>query len=695
MERRDLIDKKAWAALLFLSLALTPSGAQAQSTPSFDCQKATTAVEKLICSDPTLAELDRKMADAFGRAMGKAPVADRDAIRQRQRRWLQARANACGLDTALPGFRGFYESSPARCVEFMYAQWLQYRGQQITAPTQQIEVPFEAKRQTFLPHVLVSHDDQLCGDFLGGLRRDFLARHRGDDRVYKEPPMVLAHWMAWPSQPLGGLGVDVVEADLDQNGHKQLLIHVAQLIYSHTGYALVVSPETLSNDLLAEIMESTKSQPQDRKQPRFKVNDVEPKEWTEYHGDGSPIKVLSYRGGLYLYGLSEGLNFGSSSGRPAGTATLRRIHADGSTELRCEVSIAPPVGTLPMPWPVPRPDARSVPAEAVAWMQTLREIQGTEGKLSGTLHSLARVIGSSTYTWYDALVRPWDVGARSRPWHPSAPAMRAWIKEWGYQSLSQFRLARRFETGRSTAIDALAAYYERSFGVTNGKEAASAITNRVISASFVVHGLYGPDQLSPEQAVRYTEPREWDEATRRLRSALLVGTTPHEIDALIEAGAMLSGRATWGVVTSPEPALFYALEHPDEVSWLLDKGVDINEGNGFRKTALMYAAQYDLDSTVTLLLARGADPNRRTDARNAGDANLWFDGRTALMYAAENGSERVITELVRAGSDTCAVDTGQRDVANYLSRNRRLSDEERTRVAGLIAQKPCGRSKQN
>jgi uncharacterized protein YecT (DUF1311 family) len=682
--------KKAWLALLFAGLALTAPYAQAQSTPSFDCGKATTPVEKLICGDPKLGELDRKMATIFRQALDKAPSADRASIIERQNRWLKARTDACGLDPADPGFRRSVESSPANCVERMYARWLEYTGGQITTPPpRRIEVRFEAKRQPFRPGLLISLDPLLCNDFQNALRKDFLARHRDGESLYKEPPMALGHWMAWPSD-LEGLGVDVVEADLEQNGHKQLLIHVAQIVYSHVGYALVIGPDTSTDGLMEEMADSAKSQPGDRRPRRYK--NVEPKEWAELNGRGSPVRVLAYRGGLYLYSLHQGVHGYSGDG----LATLRRIHADGSTDIRCQASIAPPAGTLPMPWRSNRPDARSVPAETVAWMQTLREIQGDEGRWSGTLHSLSRLIGSSSYTWYDALVRPWEVAVSPSPHQPAATAMRQWIQVWGHQSLSKYRLARRFEATRRAAIDALAAYYERAFGIDNGQEAASAVTDSVISSSFVVHGLYaaGTDHLSPEQAVRYSEWRDWDDTSRRLRSALLVGTTANEVDAMIEDGAIVSGRTTWGT-TSPEPALFYALEHPDEVSWLLDRGVDINEGNAFGKTALMYAAHYDLDSTVTLLLASGADVTRRTDARNAGDTNLWFDGRTALMYAAENASARIIAELIRAGSDTCAIDTGQRDVQNYLSRNRRLSDGERARVGELIAQKPCDRSRRN
>jgi uncharacterized protein YecT (DUF1311 family) len=654
VERRGLLNKRAWLALLFVGLALTPPCAQAQSHPSFDCRKATWPVEKLICSDPKLGELDRKMAEAFYRALEKAPVADRGAILKRQLAWLQARANACGLASAEPGFPKSLEASPASCVQRMYARWLEYPGGRITTPSpQQIETPFAATRQPFLPHLLVSRDAELCEDFQNALRKDFLARHRNGESLYKEPPMALGHWMAWPSD-LEGLGIDVVEADLDQNGHKQLLIHAAQLVGWRTGYSLVISPDTSTDGLMEELADRVKSQPDDQTPRRYK--DVEPGNWAEFEGRGSPIRVLAYRGGLYLYGLSQGV-FG---GEGYGIATLRKIHADASVELRCQASIAPPTGTLPMPWPSNRPDGRSVPVEVLAWMQTVHEIQGDEGRAPGTMHSLANLIHSSWYTWYDALVRPWEVAASPPPYQLPAAAMRAWI--------------------------------ERTFGVTNGQEAAAAATDSILSASFVVSGQYGAEanRLPPKQAARHAESNEWDDTSRRLRTALLVGTTPDEIEALIKDGAILAGKKAWGT-TSPEPALFYALEHPDEVAQLLDQGADINEGNAFGKTALMYAAHYDLDATVALLLAHGADVNKRTNDSKLYDTMIQYDGRTALMYAAENASEKVIRQLIQAGSDTCASDTGKRDIANYLSRNRRLSDEERERVAALITADPCHR----
>ena len=63
---------------------------------SFDCTKAASPVEKLICTDANLAALDFKLADVFRRGM-KQWTSDGLAERERaaQRQWLSTR-NRCG-----------------------------------------------------------------------------------------------------------------------------------------------------------------------------------------------------------------------------------------------------------------------------------------------------------------------------------------------------------------------------------------------------------------------------------------------------------------------------------------------------------------------------------------------------------------------------------------------------------------------
>lgn len=65
--------------------------------PSFDCQKASTQVERLICSSDELATLDVKMVQAYTRLMKIYP--GRDSLRSDQRSWLKNERSAC-KDTA-------------------------------------------------------------------------------------------------------------------------------------------------------------------------------------------------------------------------------------------------------------------------------------------------------------------------------------------------------------------------------------------------------------------------------------------------------------------------------------------------------------------------------------------------------------------------------------------------------------------
>lgn len=69
--------------------------AQSQSKPSFDCAKATTSIEKAICSNPLLGKLDVALAENYKQMMmadlGKGGQAN---VKAEQRQWVQAR-NKC------------------------------------------------------------------------------------------------------------------------------------------------------------------------------------------------------------------------------------------------------------------------------------------------------------------------------------------------------------------------------------------------------------------------------------------------------------------------------------------------------------------------------------------------------------------------------------------------------------------------
>ena len=78
----------ALAVMLLLVFAPGPAPAA-----SFDCAKAATAVEKMVCGDPALSRLDEVLADAYRRALSAS--AEPETLKARQREWLRAGRDVC------------------------------------------------------------------------------------------------------------------------------------------------------------------------------------------------------------------------------------------------------------------------------------------------------------------------------------------------------------------------------------------------------------------------------------------------------------------------------------------------------------------------------------------------------------------------------------------------------------------------
>jgi len=77
--------------------------------PSFDCGKVEKgSIEMLICQDQGLSDLDRKMAEVYSEARGKATNEHPPVLRAEQRGWIKGR-NEC-----------WKSSDRRRCVENSY-----------------------------------------------------------------------------------------------------------------------------------------------------------------------------------------------------------------------------------------------------------------------------------------------------------------------------------------------------------------------------------------------------------------------------------------------------------------------------------------------------------------------------------------------------------------------------------------------
>ncbi len=88
---------RALVALLLGMAAMSALAmpASAQGKPSFDCAKASNAIERTICATPELAKADRDLAAAYAALSGKLTGAAKENLEKGQVRWIIDRNRAC------------------------------------------------------------------------------------------------------------------------------------------------------------------------------------------------------------------------------------------------------------------------------------------------------------------------------------------------------------------------------------------------------------------------------------------------------------------------------------------------------------------------------------------------------------------------------------------------------------------------
>ena len=92
------------------SQTTAPAPSATANSPSFDCRKATTTVEKLICTNPELSKLDLSLAEMYKEAVSKAP-----SIRDDQSSW-NVEKNKC---TDTDCLKTAYEDRISQLVNFI------------------------------------------------------------------------------------------------------------------------------------------------------------------------------------------------------------------------------------------------------------------------------------------------------------------------------------------------------------------------------------------------------------------------------------------------------------------------------------------------------------------------------------------------------------------------------------------------
>lgn len=79
----------AWCAISAMIL----SGADLSAAASFDCAKASSRQEKLICGDQQLSAADEELARAYRKALDLSP--DKEGLKKQQQSWIKTGRDAC------------------------------------------------------------------------------------------------------------------------------------------------------------------------------------------------------------------------------------------------------------------------------------------------------------------------------------------------------------------------------------------------------------------------------------------------------------------------------------------------------------------------------------------------------------------------------------------------------------------------
>jgi hypothetical protein len=262
---------------------------------------------------------------------------------------------------------------------------------------------------------------------------------------------------------------------------------------------------------------------------------------------------------------------------------------------------------------------------------------------------------------------------------------------WSRQSLSNFRRYRAFFSEYDKALPRLAEYYRRKFRLPEATARAAAQQALSILVDRAAGDFPSSKQIeAPPRLVQLSIDRK--STLAGLRAALATTPAPgqEQIDQALKV-ALLYGKPRpylsllverLGTLNAgDESAIFFALENPANVRFLLEHGAEVDYANGFGKTPLFYAVELGDRRLVELLLDHGADVNHPyKSAAELGPAvnslglqcreqsYISNSKRTPLMHAAQHGDVKMLALLLQRGARLEDVDQRGASALDYASR---------------------------
>jgi tetratricopeptide (TPR) repeat protein len=273
-------------------------------------------------------------------------------------------------------------------------------------------------------------------------------------------------------------------------------------------------------------------------------------------------------------------------------------------------------------------------------LTSVRALDAAAGKLAGedgdcgTLRALSWVNSSRARALEEALYKPWSWLGRGAP-PDGGDALPPEVERWAALGVFERHALESYREQRAETLDELADFYAEQFRWSRSE--ARSVAESVI-ATVADQSFHFPA----------TNPVYYDRgAAIALRRAILERRPLEEIRSIPASVGNIDGDDD----QREESLLSVAVEYPDALAYLLERGANPNRPNAFGKTPLMYAAQHNAVASAKLLLDVGADPNAATVQPSD---NCYYSlnrtSVTALHYAVRYASVELVELLVDRGA---------------------------------------------
>lgn len=312
----------------------------------------------------------------------------------------------------------------------------------------------------------------------------------------------------------------------------------------------------------------------------------------------------------------------------------------------------------------------------------IREVVGTIDRLNaasrvmagekgdcGSLRTRSRWRGYVDHALNLSLYRPWVLD-----WPPSGSEnsggdysrIEKQLYQWSLGGLFEHRALADYGSKLEIAEARLARFYQERFR-WSPEEAARVAHMALTHAISLGFGFYMYEPFS-------------DSAEMELRAAILEHRPIDQIRMM---------RLDPAKIDRPyhDSILNIAVRYPAALRYLIERGLNPDQANGFGKTPLMYAAQEDQMEAVRILLDAGANPNASTmRPSDTCSHTVQTSGVTPLHYAARYGSPALIALLVERGSRTFLAADGREEVypRDWLALNTGMDEADRIALAELM-----------